>query len=241
MKRNCARSMAAVVLALVIALPAWSVAFGAGEAAVFTIDQKEYRAAGTVFKMDSAPFIQSGRTLVPVRFLALALGVPEQGIQWNSETQTVTLQKGSTTVILRIGSTGLSVNSSDTMMDVAPIIREGRTYLPARYVAEALGYTVSWDAPTRSVLVNAAAHPAAKTHSIDISGFSFNPTALEIKAGDTVKWTNHDAVGHTVTGDAFGSALLNNGESFSFTFTKPGSYTYHCSPHPGMVGTITVQ
>jgi plastocyanin len=73
--------------------------------------------------------------------------------------------------------------------------------------------------------------------------FMFAPTALTVKAGSTVTWTNKDEEPHTVVSDTglFRSAAIDTNESFSFRFDKPGTYHYTCSIHPRMVGTIIVQ
>jgi plastocyanin len=72
--------------------------------------------------------------------------------------------------------------------------------------------------------------------------FSFGPNSLTIKVGTKVTWTNHDSVTHTVTANqgAFNSSV-SPGSSFSFTFTKAGTYAYHCAIHPSMTATIVVQ
>jgi plastocyanin len=71
--------------------------------------------------------------------------------------------------------------------------------------------------------------------------FSFNPNSLTVTVGTKVTWTNHDSVTHTVTANqgAFNSPVLP-GSSFSFTFTKAGTYAYHCMIHPYMMATIVV-
>jgi uncharacterized repeat protein (TIGR01451 family) len=71
----------------------------------------------------------------------------------------------------------------------------------------------------------------------------FVPSALVVRVGDTVNWTNAGTLQHTVTADdaSFDSGLLNPGASFSFTFTSAGTYNFHCSPHPWMKGSIVVQ
>lgn len=83
----------------------------------------------------------------------------------------------------------------------------------------------------------------AATHAVTIADFAFSPPMLTITAGDTVTWTNEDAVAHTATSatGAFDSGDLAQGSSFSFTFTTPGTYAYICSPHPEMTGQIVVQ
>jgi plastocyanin len=77
---------------------------------------------------------------------------------------------------------------------------------------------------------------------IEIEDFAFTPATVEVKVGTTVKWGNKDGVRHTITADdgTWGSGPLNKGDKFSFTFTQAGTYTYHCSPHPSMKGTIVV-
>ena len=72
---------------------------------------------------------------------------------------------------------------------------------------------------------------------------AYNPNPLTINAGTMVTWTNSDSIAHTATSDngTFSSGTINAGASFSFTFPTKGTFTYHCSIHPGMVGTINVQ
>ena len=85
----------------------------------------------------------------------------------------------------------------------------------------------------------------AKTVNVEIKDFSFQPASLKIKVGDTVVWTQRDSVKHTVTvvsgPETFDSGLLSAGETFSHTFTKPGTYEYKCTPHPGMRGKVVVE
>jgi hypothetical protein len=102
--------------------------------------------------MDAAPYIDanSGRTLVPVRYLGDALGATTG---WDGNTQTVTVTGGSTTVSLVIGGTAMMVNSQAQTLDQAPVIKDGRTYLPARWVANALGYQVDWNAANKIVII----------------------------------------------------------------------------------------
>lgn len=83
----------------------------------------------------------------------------------------------------------------------------------------------------------------------DSSGsFAFSPANLTIKAGTTVTWKNATTVGHTVTSDdgkSFDSGTSNpiaaQGGTFSFTFSKAGTFPYHCEIHPFMKATIIVQ
>lgn len=83
---------------------------------------------------------------------------------------------------------------------------------------------------------------ATATNAATIKGFSFQPEVLKVKVGAKVTWTNDDTVAHTVTADttSFASGNLQAGGSFSFTFTRPGTYAYHCSIHPSMHGSVVV-
>jgi plastocyanin len=84
---------------------------------------------------------------------------------------------------------------------------------------------------------------SAGVASVSISNFAFSPVELAIKRGATVTWTNADSVAHTVTSDtgAFDSGALEPGSTFIFTFSMPGTYSYHCSIHPMMTAKIIVQ
>jgi len=85
---------------------------------------------------------------------------------------------------------------------------------------------------------------AGSRHQVNIVKYSYLPSSLIIKAGDTVTWTNQDAVEHDVTvtsGPAsFRSPMLAQGSSWSHTFTVAGPYSYVCSVHPDMRASITV-
>jgi plastocyanin len=102
--------------------------------------------------------------------------------------------------------------------------------------------------------------PSGTLAQVTIQDFSFDPSTLSIKAGTIVRWTNNGPSAHTAVSDAgtWGSPSLSPpvkgggygdggspGGTFDFTFTEPGTYSYHCSLHPpssypGFTGTITV-
>ena len=77
---------------------------------------------------------------------------------------------------------------------------------------------------------------------VDIKGFSFQPNSLTVQVGTIVTWVNHDSVDHTITSDdvKFDSGNIMSGGEFKFTFSQPGTYSYHCSIHPSMTGAVTV-
>ena len=77
---------------------------------------------------------------------------------------------------------------------------------------------------------------------VGIVNFKFTPATVTIKVGGTVDWTNHDDIGHTVSfaGQGINSKILQHNDRFSHTFDTPGTYTYICSIHPFMHGTVVV-
>ena len=88
------------------------------------------------------------------------------------------------------------------------------------------------------------ARPPAAQAEVKIDNFSFSPAELTVAAGTTVKWTNRDDIPHTVVSDdksTFKSKALDTDDTFSFTFTKPGTYGYFCSIHPKMTAKVVVQ
>ncbi len=80
--------------------------------------------------------------------------------------------------------------------------------------------------------------------SVDIKSFAFNPSTLTVKVGTKVTWTNNDSAPHTITSDSdnlLNSTTLSPGQSYSFTFTTPGTSNYHCTIHPSMKGSVIVE
>lgn len=89
----------------------------------------------------------------------------------------------------------------------------------------------------------ASAKDAVKTDSVKIQNFNFTPATISVKKGTKVTWTNMDSIQHNVVGDndsMLKGPLLDQGKSYSFTFDKTGTFTYHCMPHPYMKGTVIV-
>jgi plastocyanin len=83
----------------------------------------------------------------------------------------------------------------------------------------------------------------AESKAIKINDGSFEPPDMSVKVGTTVKWTNDGKKPHTVTSDKgdWGSGELAEGQTFTATFTKAGTFEYHCKLHPDMKAKITVK
>ena len=111
-----------------------------------------------------------------------------------------------------------------------------RSAISAALIGAAVGSVLAG-----GVLFAGAQTPAA---AVSIDNFTFNPQAVTVKAGTTVTWTNKDDIPHgiAVTNNAFPrSKALDTDDSFSFTFTTPGTYQYFCYIHPHMTGSIVVE
>ncbi|GGU19860.1 cupredoxin domain-containing protein [Lentzea flava] len=81
---------------------------------------------------------------------------------------------------------------------------------------------------------------AAETHQIPIARYAYVPATMTVHVGDVVTWTNKDEASHDVAGGTFRSPMLATGQSWSYTFTQPGTFDYICSVHPDMRAQIVV-
>ena len=100
---------------------------------------------------DAETKIIDGRTMVPVRAIFEGVG---SSVEWDSQTKTIIGNRGSTVVVMKIGEKSITINNKSINMDAAAMIIDERTYAPARYVAEAFGFDVNWNAELKEVLIN---------------------------------------------------------------------------------------
>ncbi len=106
---------------------------------------------GRFIEFDVSPQLVNDRTMVPLRAIFEALGAT---VEWDNDTQTVTATKDEVCVVATIGSKTIYVNNVRKTMDVAPIIINGRTLVPVRFVAEALDCNVEWNENTQTVEIS---------------------------------------------------------------------------------------
>ena len=106
---------------------------------------------GKEVKTDSPAFIKDGRTMVPVRFISEALGLK---VGWDQKTRTVTVGEGASSMKLTIGSKAIvRADGKKTAIDVAAMIKGGRTMVPIRAIGELSGAKVDWNAENREVII----------------------------------------------------------------------------------------
>lgn len=114
---------------------------------------------------------------------------------------------------------------------------------PSRLLAFQMAILVAGALLISAVPALSTADAAAAAASVQIDNFTFKAPLVTVKPGTTVTWTNRDDIPHTVVSKdrVFKSKVLDTGDQFSFTFTKPGQFGYYCSLHPHMTGTILVK
>lgn len=133
-----------IALTLVLAMLIGLGVSTAAETIKINVDGKQISA-------DAAPIIENGRTLVPARAIFEALGAK---VDWNAARQEVTVTTAAADVKLTINSRTATVNGAARTLDVAAKIIDSRTYVPLRFIAEAIGAEVEWDSATSTVKVN---------------------------------------------------------------------------------------
>lgn len=101
---------------------------------------------------EAAPFIQNSRTMVPIRIIIENL-ICGAEVEWDPVKQTVSINADDLRIVLQVGKSVANVNGKIVPLDAPPIIRNGRTFLPIRFVAETLGAVVEWDGKTQDITI----------------------------------------------------------------------------------------
>lgn len=138
---------------------------------------------GMNVQTDVPPVIVDGRTLVPVRALFESLGAT---VGWEESTQTATATKGSTVISMQIGNTTAYVNGVAKTLDVPAQTIEGRTMVPARFVAESLNATVNWDSASDTVKISTSGSTSAQTTPSNTQTSTSTTTSTQSSTNKTV-------------------------------------------------------
>ena len=102
------------------------------------------------------PFIDSDRTFVPVRFISEAFGAE---VNWNPENQEIVIKLKETEIKMYIGNIKYTVNGAEKEMDAVPLIKQDRTFVPIRFISEALGKSVYWEPGMKLIIVTPEERP----------------------------------------------------------------------------------
>jgi len=94
--------------------------------------------------VDAPPFIQSGKTLVPLKAISEGLGAK---VDYNGKIRKgqITVKLGNKVVVVWIGETKGTVDGKTVTLEVPPMIKKGRTFVPVRFISEGLGCQVNWN------------------------------------------------------------------------------------------------
>ena len=115
-----------------------------------TLGKTAYTLNGAAKTMDVAPIVANSRTMLPVRYVAEALGA---SIAWDGATSTATLTTADTEIKITVGAATATVNGQAVTLAAPAFIENSRTYMPVRFVAETLGATVTWDGMTSTATI----------------------------------------------------------------------------------------
>lgn len=188
-----------------------------------TVDGDVVRFAG------QRPIQQNGSVLVPLRGVFEKLGAR---VLFDPSTRGVVALRGNTTIELRIGSTQASVNGQARQLSVPATLVNGSTLVPLRFLSEALGAQVRWNAPSRTVAINtngsAPTSPVANNPSDggngapEVTGISVSPEGRALRAGDTLTATLRGTPGGAAS---FTIPGIEAAKSVPMRETSPGEYT----------------
>ncbi len=121
--------------------------------AVFTIDKDTYTVNGEIKTMDASPYLSAGRTMMPVRYVADALGIDSSFIVWDGDTKTVSIF-GDKVVQIKLNDKNMKVGNSIVAMSAAPEMKANRVFIPVAEIARALGAEVNWDGANKTATFN---------------------------------------------------------------------------------------
>lgn len=164
------------ILPLVLALAVFS-----SSVPVFASDITVNVNSEKVVFEDQEPVIKDNRTLIPLRGVMEKMGAE---VYYIDSIQTVSIEKGTTDVTLKIGDNVISINDEKKELDVAPVIINDRTMVPIRAIAEAFGAEVLWDENTKTVDINM---PEEKT-ILDKSDVTYEAQEDNFSSKATENW-----------------------------------------------------
>ncbi|PQV65048.1 Copper amine oxidase N-terminal domain-containing protein [Abditibacterium utsteinense] len=179
---------------------------------------------GSPLRLAVAPIQQNGRTLVPMRDIFEALGAT---VNYNSLNQSIAAQKGTTIVRLALGSRNAAVNNIPVTLDAAARTYYGSTFVPLRFVSEALGANVSFNPSNRIVSINASGigsgmgggTQVAGIRQISIPAQSVVPVTLDSDISSASAYTGQ-TISATVVSERLGDSEFPAGTKLEGVITE---------------------
>ncbi|MCX7570991.1 ABC transporter substrate-binding protein [Tumebacillus sp. DT12] len=143
---------------------------------------------GVEQSFESAPYLKNNRTLVPFRAILEKLGA---AVQWDAATSTVTATKDGTVIKLPIGSQTGTIDGQAIPLDTAAEISGNRTMVPLRFVGEALGADVQWNAAASTVVITTGIYPPGLRHPLNLA-LTHEPESLD--PAQATAYQTHDVI-----------------------------------------------
>ena len=145
--KNVTKKLLSILAASAIAVSMLPASFAANDDIKVIVDGTEL----VISEEDTKPFVEDGRTLVPMRAIFEALGAT---VEWDDATKTVTGVSDSGSVEMQVGSDTIKINGNDVPVDVPAQIVDGRTVVPVRVISEGLNCDVDWSQETKTVIIS---------------------------------------------------------------------------------------
>lgn len=145
--KNITKKLLSILAASAIAVSMLPASFAANDDIKVIVDGTEL----VISEEDTKPFVEDGRTLVPMRAIFEALGAT---VEWDDATKTVTGVSDSGSVEMQVGSDTIKINGNDVPVDVPAQIVDGRTVVPVRVISEGLNCDVDWSQETKTVIIS---------------------------------------------------------------------------------------
>ena len=161
------------------------VLLGSFNATSFAEDVIYVTVDGIYVEFDVVPQTINGRTMVPIRAIFEKMGAV---VEWDNDTNSAICTKASTVVKMTVDDMNMYINNQEFKMDVAPVVIDGRTLAPARYVAEAFGADVEWDEETNTVVISTQPQNMVTLYALD--GRTIDVPVAEVPAYLNVGWYN---------------------------------------------------
>lgn len=193
-----------IMFSLLISIGTSQQASAASTTPVFTVD-------GRLFSTPSgepAPYFnKDNRTMGSLRLVGNVLGVESKHIKWNAQTETATLTRGTNTVEVVIGKKEMNVNGKSVTMDTVAEMKQGRVFIPVRYIAQGLGVTLQFNAETGALNLFTKDPKDISMDNFDTLGLKRNEKLpISMTSPDGLKLTVHSAYIYK-TSDAEAKAL----------------------------------
>lgn len=203
--------------------PTDSTGVGTTNQVILTLGSTTAIVNGESYKLTVPPKAVDGRTVLPLRFVVdQILGAD---VTWDAETKTVTVQKEGTEVIVQVGSNVGSVDGMPLELEVPPIVEDGTTMLPVRFMSEVFGLEIQYNGETKKIIVTGQDN---RPNEKPIANFYFKQSSYTagqtVAVNDTSSDPDGDAIVErvwTVSGDATAT-----GSNLSSIFSKPKAGTY---------------